>query len=1027
MAKNTKKEPTLAEEAGLGPEWKVVDQEPIIPSAPSLPLPPSPMGNYYGGSISSSMQHDGNFVNTKYGTRDIPVLPLMPVTLAGTPAAVSAIQSVVISSVTPPTPAPTPGSGNMTFRGQWNSTTSYNVDDVVLDNISCYIAIIANTNSEPDQGSVNWSLLGKNLNFRGQWLASTAPSTAVHIQSGQVGGVTGPTSVVFGSNNTAGNTIVVFATAGHNFASGNPDPGYGFSISDTQGNVYTQVGAASAFNAANGWKDTAVYIAANVKAGPNTVTATVVGGSPSPPQTTGIVAAEYAGNPTVTPLTYESQNSVSGGTISSISTPVATGQPNQVVLIFSGTTINSGAETVTPAGFTGRQAQLYDKTIALASGVTYSLNYSGAASGGIIFGLALTNVASSSYFPFDTVIYQGSTYVCIKAALSSQAPTNTTYWILLSQGTGGVNALAANYTAVSLDDGQLISNSTASTFTVKLPAVPPYLGWWVAFQNSGVGTIIVNPNGPNLDGSASNFTLNQNQGMLVFTDGVNYFTERGIGTVASVGLSLPNIFAVTGSPVTGSGTLTATLVNETANTVFAGPSSGAAATPTFRALVAADMSVGGVNSQSGTTYTAVAGDYTKLISFSSGSATTLTLPAVPPSSIWWILVQAVGAGGVTVSRNGLLIDGAASNVSLPQNQGVIIYTDGTNYFTERGMSSAAGSNAGGVNAQTANYTAVTGDTGKLISMSNAGAFTLTLPAAAPSATWWIAVENTGAGTLTVSRNGLNIDGAASNFNLTTAQGVLIFADGTNYFTSRGMGSGGGGGAPTTSLYVLGAADGSLPNAAVNPTAFYGVDVAPVSAGSLDDEFNGSSLSGSWTQVNFTGSAAVAVSKSLLSFTADGVADKNAAIVQTAPSTPWTVITKITAASPVITTNYRAGGIIVIASGATTTSKCILFRFKWGNSGTINFGQDNFTNITTYSSTPNSVNAGAGTGPTIWLQLANDGTTFTFSYSVDGVNYWTLWTYLVATFTGTIGNVGLTVAATSTAPTIYSFDYFRRTV
>jgi hypothetical protein len=64
----------------------------------------------------------------------------------------------------------------------------------------------------------------------------------------------------------------------------------------------------------------------------------------------------------------------------------------------------------------------------------------------------------------------------------------------------------------------------------------------------------------------------------------------GAGTVSSVALSLPTaLFDVTGSPVTTSGTLTATLDNQTANYVFAGPTSGGAATPGFRALVASDL------------------------------------------------------------------------------------------------------------------------------------------------------------------------------------------------------------------------------------------------------------------------------------------------------------------------------------------------------------------------------------------------------------------------------------------------------
>lgn len=63
----------------------------------------------------------------------------------------------------------------------------------------------------------------------------------------------------------------------------------------------------------------------------------------------------------------------------------------------------------------------------------------------------------------------------------------------------------------------------------------------------------------------------------------------GAGNVTSVGLAMPSIFTVTGSPVTSTGTLTATLANESANTVFSGPPSGSATAPTFRALVSNDI------------------------------------------------------------------------------------------------------------------------------------------------------------------------------------------------------------------------------------------------------------------------------------------------------------------------------------------------------------------------------------------------------------------------------------------------------
>lgn len=58
--------------------------------------------------------------------------------------------------------------------------------------------------------------------------------------------------------------------------------------------------------------------------------------------------------------------------------------------------------------------------------------------------------------------------------------------------------------------------------------------------------------------------------------------------VTSLAISAPTEITVTGSPVIDTGTIALTWANETANTLFAGPSSGGAATPTFRAAVALD-------------------------------------------------------------------------------------------------------------------------------------------------------------------------------------------------------------------------------------------------------------------------------------------------------------------------------------------------------------------------------------------------------------------------------------------------------
>ena len=86
---------------------------------------------------------------------------------------------------------------------------------------------------------------------------------------------------------------------------------------------------------------------------------------------------------------------------------------------------------------------------------------------------------------------------------------------------------------------------------------------------------------------------------VILVDELTTFPSPQLGTVTSVSLSLPAMFTVTGSPVTGSGTLGATLASQTANYVFAAPA-GSAGAPTFRALVTGDLPLIGTAGTYGT-------------------------------------------------------------------------------------------------------------------------------------------------------------------------------------------------------------------------------------------------------------------------------------------------------------------------------------------------------------------------------------------------------------------------------------------
>lgn len=94
------------------------------------------------------------------------------------------------------------------------------------------------------------------------------------------------------------------------------------------------------------------------------------------------------------------------------------------------------------------------------------------------------------------------------------------------------------------------------------------------------------------------------------------------GTVTSVAATVPAEFLISGSPITTSGTLAITKATESANTFWAGPTSGGAAAPIFRVINTADLGSGTADSSH-----YLRGDLTwATISAITG---TLTSPRVP--------------------------------------------------------------------------------------------------------------------------------------------------------------------------------------------------------------------------------------------------------------------------------------------------------------------------------------------------------------------------------------------------------------
>lgn len=116
-----------------------------------------------------------------------------------------------------------------------------------------------------------------------------------------------------------------------------------------------------------------------------------------------------------------------------------------------------------------------------------------------------------------------------------------------------------------------------------------------------------------------------------------------------------------------------------------------AGTPATKKAKLVNVTGSPVSAQTGTTYTVLTGDFRKLVTHTNASSIAVTLPQAGASfpAGWFYLTQNRGAGVVTITPTTSTIDGGAS-LALSQNEGALIVSDGTNYFTFRGKQATTG-------------------------------------------------------------------------------------------------------------------------------------------------------------------------------------------------------------------------------------------------------------------------------------------------------------------------------------------------
>jgi hypothetical protein len=226
--------------------------------------------------------------------------------------------------------------------------------------------------------------------------------------------------------------------------------------------------------------------------------------------------------------------------------------------------VNIGGALPVASGGTGLTTIPTNGQLLIGNGTGYTLNTLGYGAG-----ISVTNGSGTITVANTGVLSNiAGSGISVSSATGNVTIGNTGV-LSFAGGTTGLTPAAATTGAVTLAGTLAIANGGTNG-----SATPTAYG--VAYG----------------DGTAYAFTAAGTTGqVLTATTGSapTWAAPATSGTVISVGLAMPTQFAVTNSPVTSSGTLTAAWNTQTANYVLSGPTTGAAATPTFRALVAADI------------------------------------------------------------------------------------------------------------------------------------------------------------------------------------------------------------------------------------------------------------------------------------------------------------------------------------------------------------------------------------------------------------------------------------------------------
>jgi hypothetical protein len=245
-------------------------------------------------------------------------------------------------------------------------------------------------------------------------------------------------------------------------------------------------------------------------------------------------------------------------------------------------------------------------------------------------------------------------------------------WVKLSSSNpmlsiGTVNYVGREYPMIRLMDSTRVIIGDTTQFS------PPV-------TDDGINTLQVN-------GTVRTTTMPAYSSGGVLPIGRNVTTGRfetisSGGGVSSVGLSMPSEFAVSSSPVTSAGTLTVTKSNQAPNTIYAGPTGGGSAQPTFRSLTRNDISkANNITAVNDADYSINSTDDIIIFSSVITANRTITLPSAGTNTgrFLYITVLEMNPTFSVSPSPSILLNSGTIITGFGNNSSSTIYSDGSNW------------------------------------------------------------------------------------------------------------------------------------------------------------------------------------------------------------------------------------------------------------------------------------------------------------------------------------------------------------